>query len=84
MVCRGQQRQQPHLRTVAMRNDDFVAFGDRRNALRGGPNVGALVVCGHGLAPLEQRVAAKGDDDSHDQRSAATRTAFIVCIRFSA
>ena len=52
------------------------------------PDVLALLLGGHRLAAPEQGVAAQGDDDAHrcgpQSPIVATRTALIVCIRFSA
>ena len=86
VVGRRLQCQQPDLRAVAVGDDDLVAGCDRGDAFGCRPDVGPLVLRGHGLPAPQQRVAAERDHDPHDvpQPSAATRTALIVCIRFSA
>ena len=77
------QGQQAHLRAVAVGHDDLVAGCDGGDAFGRGGDVLALVLRGHRLASTQQRVAAEGDHDAHQVR-AATSTALIVCIRFSA
>ena len=53
VVRRGLQRQQPHLRTVAVRDDDLVARGHGGDALGRDPDVGPLVLRGHRLPALQ-------------------------------
>ena len=55
-----------------MGDDQLVALGHRCQGLGGHPHVGPLVLRGHGLAPLQQGVAAEGYEDSHG-RSAPER-----------
>ena len=59
--------------------------GERGEGLCGLPDVPALDLRVRALAALQQRVAAEGDHDAHAQpASAATSSALMVCIRFSA
>ena len=63
VVGRGLQRQQPDLRPVAVRDDELVAGGDRRDPFGRRPDVGPLVLRRHRFAAPQQRIAAEGDDD---------------------
>ena len=65
VVRRRLQRQQPDLGPVAVRDDDLVAGDDGGDALGGDPDVRPLVLGGHRLTALQQRVAAQGDHDPH-------------------
>ena len=77
------QRQRPDLGAVAMRDDDLRPWSDHSDPLdriRMSPLVWADQVVHAG-----RMRTAEGDDDPHRcSPSAATRTALIVCIRFSA
>ena len=65
LVGRSLERQQPDLRSVAVRDHELVLERDRRQRLAGDARVRALVLGGQGLPALEQRVAAERDDDAH-------------------
>jgi hypothetical protein len=65
-----------------VRHDELVAGAERRDRLGRDLHVLPLVVGGHRLAPAEERVAAESHQNS--QASTATRSALIVCMRFSA
>ena len=57
--------EQADLRAVAVRDDQLVLVGDRGQLLGRDAHVRALLLGGHRLAALEQRVAAQRDDDAH-------------------
>ena len=57
--------EEPHLRAVAVRDDDLVVVGDRRERLAGPLHVGPLVLGRHRLSALQEGVPAQGDDDAH-------------------
>nr|WP_286839188.1 hypothetical protein [Acidiphilium sp. 34-64-41] len=80
------QREQPNLRTVAVRQDQLMAGRDQCcERARRTPQRIQLIGGGQWLAALEQRVAAECDHDAHGtQPNVATRIALMVCIRFSA
>ena len=88
LVRRRLQREQAHLRPVAVRQHELVVLGDRRERPGRDRDVGPLGVGGHGFTPLEQGVATEGDEDAHESRpqtpKVATMTALIVWSRFSA
>ena len=90
-VRRRLQRQQADLRAVAVGEHQLVLLRDGGQRRRGGADVDALVLGGHRLAALEQRVAAQRHHHAHrcprpgrQSPSVATMTALIVCSRFSA
>src|SRR6516165_2188649 len=79
------QGEQPDLRTVAVRDDQLVLARDRRQRSACPPDIRPLVLGGQRLPALEQRVSSESSDHAHGQLPrVATRTALIVCIRFSA
>ncbi|CAI8864690.1 hypothetical protein EMIT0P43_20518 [Pseudomonas jessenii] len=53
------------MRAIAMGDDQLVAGMDLGDLFGGDPDVGALVVSGHGFAPAEQGITAKSYDDTH-------------------
>ena len=59
------QRQQPHLRPIAMADDELMLLGDRGQRLARDAHVLALVLGSHRLPAPEERVAAEGGDDQH-------------------
>ncbi len=63
------QREQPHLRPVAVGEHEPVAFRNGRERLRGDPDVRALGLSRHRLASPEQRVAAQ----RHEHEAALVR-----------
>ena len=65
VVGLGLQRQQAHLRAVAVHDHDAVLGGQRRDRLGRDPDVPALDLGGHGVAPAQQRIAAQRDHDPH-------------------
>src|SRR6476469_2589357 len=90
-VRRRLQRQQPDLVTVPVGEDQLVLLGHGGQCGRGRPHVEALVLRGHRLAALKQRVPAQCHDYAHrslppagQSPSVATMTALIVWSRFSA
>jgi hypothetical protein len=70
---------------VAVTDDQFVLVGERCESLGRSPDVLDLDGRVSLLASLQQCVAAERHDHAHSQRpNVATRTALMVCIRFSA
>ncbi len=63
----GLQRQQAHLRPVAVHDHDAVPGGQRRDRLRRGLDVPPLDLGGHRLVAPQQRIAAQRDHDPHRQ-----------------
>ncbi|MNP58195.1 hypothetical protein D3C76_1530900 [compost metagenome] len=53
------------MRAIAMGDDQLVAGMNLGDLLGGDPDVGALVVRGHGFTPAEQGVTAQSNDDTH-------------------
>ena len=79
------QGQQPDLGAVAVGDDQIVIAGQRGQGVGRGGDVVLLDLGVGGLAPLEQGVAAQGDDDPHvSSTEVATMAALMVCSRFSA
>ena len=56
-----------------MGDDDLVARGHRGDALGSRPDVGPLILRGHRLPALQQRVAAESDHDAHGDPCSAQR-----------
>ena len=65
LVRRGLQREQSDLGSVAVRQDELMLLGDRREGTCGDADVASLGVFGHRLPALEERVAAERDQNSH-------------------
>ena len=65
LVGRLLQGQQTDLRAVAVRDDQLVALGDRRQAIAGHPNVLPLVLDRHRLTPAQQGISAQRHHDPH-------------------
>jgi hypothetical protein len=61
----GLQRQQAHLRAVAMHDHDAVPGGQRRDRFGGDLDVLPLDLSGHGVTASQQRIAAQGDHHPH-------------------
>ena len=74
LVGRALQGEQADLRTVAVGDDELVLARDPGEGLGRDPDVGPLMPGGHRLAPLQQGVAAEGDDDTHRSDLAAAAT----------
>ena len=55
----GLQGQQPHLRPVAVHDDEAVLRGQRRERLRRDPDVAPLYLGGHRVRPPQQRIPAQ-------------------------
>ena len=74
------------MRTVAVRDDQPVpGLDDAGQCARGLAHIGPLVLGRQRLPAPEQRIPAKCCHDKHVQPPrVATRTALIVCSRFSA
>jgi hypothetical protein len=70
-VCSRLEGEQAHLGAVAMRENELVPLGNRRQCPRRGLDVGPLDVDGHRFAPLEQGIAAESDEDAHGLTSSA-------------
>ena len=65
------QREQPDLRAVAVRDDELVLGGERGQRRAPPRRRWRSWTCGvRPLAPLQQGVAAEGDDDAHLSRPA--------------
>ena len=63
LVSGALQRQQTHLRPVAVADHEVMLQRHRRQGLCGDPHVAALVLGRQWLAASQQRVAAQGGDD---------------------
>jgi hypothetical protein len=61
----GLQRQQAHLRAVAMHDHDDILGGQRRDRFRGDLDVLPLDLGGHRVTTSQQRIAAQGNHDPH-------------------
>jgi hypothetical protein len=64
-VGRTLQRQQAHLRPIAVADHEVVVLGHRRQRLGCDLHVAALVLGGHRLAAPQQGVAAQSGDNQH-------------------
>jgi len=71
----GLESEQPDLRAVAVADHELVLRRDRRQRLRRQADVAPLVLRGHRLAALQERVAAERDDDQHGVSPPASRPA---------
>ena len=64
-IGRRLQREQSHLRAVAVGDDDLVRARDRRDCRGGARDVPPLHLGLERLAAFQQRIAAQSDDDFH-------------------
>ena len=67
------QGEQADLRSIAVRDDEFVLHGERRKRGRSNTDVRALVFRGKWFAAFQERVSTQSDDDAHGVRSRSWR-----------
>ena len=84
------QSQQTYLGAITMGYNDLVIDRNLLDVVCGDAHIGTLILRRHGLATPQQRVTTKCNQNPHilpqitRQAREDTRTALMVCMRFSA